>query len=54
MDIPIWLESTRDILDNMRTEDFWEISGYDATDWLMELSRLIGWSDWPYKKYIDL
>jgi hypothetical protein len=54
LDIPIWLESTRDILDGMRTEDFWEISGYDATDWLMELSRLIGWSDWPYKKYIDL
>jgi len=54
LDIPIWLESTRDILDDMRTEDFWEISGYDANDWLMELSRLIGWSDWPYKKYIDI
>jgi len=54
LDVPIWLESTRDILDDMRTEDFWEISGYDANDWLMELSRLIGWSDWPYKKYIDI
>ncbi len=35
-------------------KNFWEISGYDANDWLMELSRLIGWSDWPYKKYIDI
>jgi hypothetical protein len=53
-DLPIWLESTRDIVEGYRTDDFWEISGYDSNDWLRELATYIGWSDWPFKKYIEL
>ncbi len=51
-DLPVWLESTRDIVETYRTDDFWEISGYDANDWLRELSTYVGWTDWPLKKYI--
>ncbi|UCC93300.1 MAG: hypothetical protein JSW25_01100, partial [Thermoplasmata archaeon] len=53
-DLPIWLEATRDIVKNLKTEDFWEISGYDASDWLRELATYIGWTDWPTKKYIEI
>ena len=53
-DIPIWLESTRDIIEGYKTADFWELSGYDARNWLNELAGYIGWTDWPYKKYMDL
>jgi hypothetical protein len=53
-DLPIWLEVTRDIVNGHRTDDFWEISGYDANDYLRTLSDYIGWSDWPVKKYIDI
>lgn len=51
-DLPIWLEATRDIIEGYKTEDFWEVSGYDARDWLNEISAYVGWPDWPYKKYI--
>lgn len=53
-DLPIWLEATRDIVKNLKTNDFWEISGYDAADWLRELATYIGWTNWPTHKYIDL
>jgi hypothetical protein len=53
-DLPIWLESTRDILDAHRTDDFWEISAYEAKDWLREMADYIGWPDWPTKKYLDV
>ena len=53
-DLPIWLESTRDIIKGYKTEDFWEIEGYDAKEWLRELSAYIGWNDWPNQKYIDI
>lgn len=53
-DLPIWLEATRDIVRGYKTDDFWEVSGYDAKDWLNEISAYIGWADWPYKKYIDI
>jgi len=53
-DLPVWLESTRDIVEGYRTEDFWEISGYDSNDWLRELATYIGWSDWPFKRYLDV
>ena len=53
-DLPVWLESTRDIIEGHRTDDFWEISAYDAKDWLREMADYIGWADWPTKKYMDL
>lgn len=53
-DLPIWLESTRDIVEGYKTEDFWEIGSYDANEWLRELATYIGWGDWPFKKYIDV
>ena len=53
-DLPVWLEATRDIVSNYRTEDFWEISGFDSNDWLRELATYIGWTDWPTKSYMDL
>jgi hypothetical protein len=51
-DLPVWLEATRDIVKGYKTEEFWEVSGYDSRDWLNEISAYIGWTDWPYKKYI--
>ncbi|MEA3557684.1 MAG: hypothetical protein U9R75_00350 [Candidatus Thermoplasmatota archaeon] len=54
LDLPIWLEATRDIVKGYKTEDFWEIGGYDANDWLRELATYIGWNDWPFKKYMDV
>ncbi len=53
-DLPIWLEATRDIVENYKTDDFWEISGYDANDWLNELATYIGWTDWPLKRYLHV
>jgi len=53
-DFPIWLESCRDIVDDHMTEDFWEIPFYDANEFLKELANYIGWSNWPYDKYMDL
>ncbi len=53
-DFPVWLEVTRDIVSEYKTEDFWEISGYDANDWLRELAMYIGWSDWPTKRYMEV
>ncbi|MGA1847943.1 MAG: hypothetical protein ACMUHB_01260 [Thermoplasmatota archaeon] len=53
LDLPIWLEATRDIVETYKTEDFWEISGYDSNDWLRELATYIGWSDWPFKRYLE-
>jgi hypothetical protein len=53
-DLPIWLEVTRDIVDGHRTDDFWEISGFDSNDFLKTLAEYIGWSDWPVKTYIEL
>ncbi len=53
-DLPVWLEVTRDIVEGYRTDDFWEISGYDSNDWLRELATYIGWTDWPLKTYIDI
>jgi hypothetical protein len=53
-DFPIWLEATRDIIENHKNEDNWELSYYDAIEWLRELALYIGWPEWPNKKYIDL
>ncbi|MCU0799866.1 MAG: hypothetical protein MUC62_09390 [Candidatus Thermoplasmatota archaeon] len=52
-DLPIWLESTRDIIDGYKTEEMWEISGYDAMEWLREVATYLGWTDWPYKNYME-
>jgi hypothetical protein len=53
-DLPIWLESTRDIIDEHKNEDFWEISYYDATERLREIALYIGWPNWPQEKYMDI
>ena len=53
-DMPVWLEATRDILEDHKHEDFWEISYYDANDFLRELAFYIGWPEWPHKKYMDI
>jgi hypothetical protein len=53
-DLPIWLEATRDIIENHKNEDFWEVSYYDALEWLRELAFYIGWQEWPQKKYMDI
>jgi hypothetical protein len=34
-----------------KTEDMWELSFYDANDWLNELGRYIGWRDWLTQDY---
>jgi len=52
-DIPVWLESCREIIENHKNDDFWEISFYDANDYLKELSLYCGWPDWPQQKYFD-
>ena len=52
--MPVWLEATRDILEDHKHEDFWEISYYDANDFLRELAFYIGWPEWPHKKYMDI
>jgi hypothetical protein len=54
VDFPIWLESTRDIVDGHQHEDFWEVSYYDATERLRELALYIGWPDWPQTQYMKL
>jgi len=53
-DFPIWVESTRDIIVDHKTEDHWEIGYYDASEWLRELSLYIGWPNWPNEKYIEV
>jgi hypothetical protein len=53
-DMPVWLEATRDIMESHKHEDFWEISYYDANDFLRELAFYIGWPEWPHKKYMDI
>jgi len=53
-DMPIWLEATRDIMENHQHEEFWEISYYDANEFLRELAFYTGWPDWPQKKYMDI
>ncbi|MCK5561058.1 MAG: hypothetical protein KAJ51_10710 [Thermoplasmata archaeon] len=54
MDMPIWLEATRDIIVNHQHEEFWEISYYDANDFLRELAYYIGWPAWPETKYMEI
>lgn len=53
-DLPIWLEATRDIVEENKTEDFWELSGTDARNWLRPLYNYLGWNEWPIKKYMEL
>jgi hypothetical protein len=53
-DMPVWLEATRDIMESHKHEDFWEISYYDANDFLRELAFYIGWPEWPHKKYMEI
>jgi len=52
-DLPIWLEATRDILKENKTEDFWELSKFDADAWLRPLSDYLGWKGWPKEKYLE-
>ncbi len=54
MDMPVWLEATRDIIENHQHEESWEISYYDANEFLRELAYYIGWPAWPEKKYMEI
>ncbi len=53
IDFPVWLEAAREVVESYKTEDLWEIDGYDANKYLKELSTYIGWSDWPFQKNFD-
>jgi len=53
-DLPVWLEAAWDIVDSYKTDDSWEISFYDANDWLREVATYCGWSEWPSKRYMRL
>ena len=53
-DLPVWLEAAWDIVDAYKTDDSWEISFYDANDWLREVARYCGWPEWPSKRYMRL
>ncbi len=51
-DLPIWLEATRDILAESKTDDFWELPRYEADNWLTPLANYLGWMNWPKQKYL--
>ena len=44
-------KATKDIMKEHKTEDMWELSFYDANDWLNELGNYIGWRDWLTQEY---
>jgi len=50
-DFPVWLKATKNIMRDHKTEEMWELSFYDANDWLNELGRYIGWKDWLTQEY---
>lgn len=50
-DFPVWLKSVKDIMKEHKTEEMWELSFYDANDWLNELGKYIGWKDWLTQEY---
>lgn len=50
-DFPVWLKSTKEIMREHKTEEMWELSFYDANDWLNELGKYIGWKDWLTQEY---
>ncbi|MDO9537811.1 MAG: hypothetical protein Q7J68_05795 [Thermoplasmata archaeon] len=50
-DFPIWLKAVKDIMKEHKTEEMWELSFYDANDWLNELGRYMGWRDWLTQDY---
>jgi len=52
-DLPIWLEATRDIIEDYKTDESWELSSSDAQTWLHTLCDYIGWKDWPVTKYLE-
>jgi len=41
-------------MEDHKHEDFWEISYYDANDFLRELAFYVGWPEWPHKKYMEI
>jgi hypothetical protein len=49
-DFIAWLRSTRAIMKEHRTEKMWELSYYDANDYLNEIAHYIGWRDWQTKE----
>jgi hypothetical protein len=49
-DFITWLRATRNILMNHKTEKMWELSYYDANDYLKEVALYIGWRDWLIKE----
>jgi len=51
-DFKVWLEATKPIMQDHKTEEKWELSFYDANDWLNELGNYMGWRDWLTQDYI--
>jgi hypothetical protein len=49
-DFIVWLRSTRNILKEHKTDKMWELSYYDANDYLKEVALYIGWKDWEIKE----
>ncbi len=50
MDFIKWLRSTRNIMRDHKTEKMWELSYYDANDYLKEVALYISWKDWMIKE----
>ena len=49
-DLLAWLNATKDIMREHRTEDMWELTFYDANDALNEVARYMGIDDWLNKE----
>jgi hypothetical protein len=49
-DLLSWLNATKDIMREHRTEDMWELTFYDANDALNEVARYMGIDDWLNKE----
>ena len=51
-DFVVWLDATKKIVDDHKTQEKWELSYYDANTWLSNLADYVGWPEWPKPKKI--
>ncbi len=49
-DFVVWLDATKKIVDDHKTQEKWELSYYDANTWLSNLADYVGWPEWPKPK----
>ncbi len=49
-DFEVWLDATKKIVDDHKTQEKWELSYYDANTWLSILADYVGWPEWPKPK----